>query len=437
MLSRLPHESGVYLYRNSGLEIIYVGKARDLRNRVQQYFDNSPKSPKTQQLVKFISQVDIITTVNEFDALLLEANLIYKHLPKYNVIAKDDKSPLYIRLTLSEQLPRVQLVRKTHIRNHKADDAVFGPFQSARIATSMLKSIRRIIPFCTQKARNGQPCFYTHINLCNPCASYVSGLTDSPEKRNLTRMYRKNILRIKSILSGKSRILLSELQKLMETAADRQQYEQAGLYRDQIKALFDLIHRKYDPQVYLQTAEFNASFRQAGADSLVKELNPFYPGMTKIEKIECIDISNLGGTHASGSLVTFVNGASDKSQYRRFRIRTKDYPNDYKMIAEVVNRRFSHPEWPRPDILVIDGGKGQVSSAREQLAKMEISQTVIGLAKREEEIVAMSGDKFHIIRLPLSSPALRLLQSVRDEAHRFALSYHHKLIRKDFLPEKH
>lgn len=433
-LKTLPHSPGVYLYGNQSGETIYVGKAKDLKKRVSQYFQRDDAvGAKTAALVSQIHHIKTIATDSEFDALLLEAKLIREFLPKYNVASRDDKSPLYIVITTHEPLPRILWVRRTSLGQY-AKATVFGPFQSGRIVRSLLDDIRRVIPYCTQKIRNGRPCFYTHLGICEPCPSVVSRMEDSSMRKKLFSLYRANIRKIVSILSGKSLSLLRTLEKDMKTYAAREEYEQAQKRKEQIDALRRLLGRHFDPHVYLQNETFARDIRSGEAQSLRQVLIDVYPHIAPIHRIECIDISNTLGKHATGSLVVLLDGQPATSEYRRFKIRSKDAPNDFAMVSEVLRRRLTHAEWELPQLLVIDGGKGQVHAAKKVLEAHNISIPLIGLAKRFEEIVVPVGDKWKIIKLPVSHLGLHMLERVRDESHRFALRYHRLLRNQAFLP---
>lgn len=417
----LPHAPGVYLYRDNQGAILYIGKAKDLKKRVSQYFQRDDAvGSKTKLLVSQITKIETIVTASEFDALLLEAKLIHDNAPKYNVVLKDDKSPLYILLTLSETLPHVLTLRRSDFPKimHTAD-ALFGPFQSARMVRSILRQLRHAIPYCTQKKRTGKPCFYSHIGLCKPCPSAAGA-----DKR----MYRKNIYRLKNILSGKSDTVLHDLEKDMKTAAKESRFEDALALRNHIQNLHFMMQKRYDPMLYMNS--------DTGAEDIyANELSALGTilGVPVLHRIECIDISNIAGKYATGSLVVLTDGHKDTSEYKRFRIRRENAPNDTAMIAEVVKRRFAHPEWPTPDLLVIDGGKGQVAAATATIPSfVEESLPVIGLAKRFEEIIVPQGEYFKTIRIPYTSAALHVLERIRDEAHRFALSYHRLLRKKAF-----
>lgn len=408
-LTNLPHTPGVYLYRGATGSILYIGKAKDLKKRVSQYFQRDDAvGAKTKLLVSQIASIETVQTASEFDALLLEAKLIQDTAPKYNVILKDDKSPLYIVLTFSEPFPHVLTLRRSDLlKKIHSDDVLFGPFQSATMVRSILRQLRHTIPYCTQKRRTGKPCFYSHIGLCNPCPSEIG--TDK-------RFYRRNIFRLKNILSGKSMIVLRDLEKDMKTAARRNRFEEAARLRNHIQNLHGMLSKKYDPMLYVSSDAAVKDIYSSELSDLGRIL-----GIPVLHRIECIDISHTGGAYATGSLVVLTDGKKDTSQYRRFRIHRKQAPNDVAMIAEVVTRRFSHPEWPRPDLLVIDGGKGQTRAA------MHAPVPVIGLSKRFEEIIIPQGEKWKIVRLNLTSPAIHVVERIRDEAHRFAITYHRLL----------
>lgn len=402
-LKHLPHRPGVYLFRNSHKHIIYVGKAIDLARRVRSY--------RQTPLFQSIADIELIETTGEFDAITLEAKLIRQFKPKYNAITKDDKSPLYVVFT-SETLPRILILRKTQVA--KISGKIFGPFQSARMLRTLMRQLRSIAPYCLQKTRNGKPCFYTHLGLCDPCPSVLAKHGDS-EKMGL---YRKNVRRIKNILSGKANIVLTQMEKEMKVFASRQQFEQADRIHKQMQAYYDLLSKHYDPSTYLEYGVGDVYEQEL--NDLRNALLP-HLSVSSLHRIEAIDISNISGNLATGSLVVLTDGRIDKSEYKRFRINTVHGSNDPAMIAEVVNRRFRHPEWPMPDLLVIDGGKAQVRAAK------SAPVPVIGLAKRLEEIIIPKNSGFSIVRLSLSSPGLHVLQRIRDESHRFALKYHRLL----------
>jgi len=416
ILANLPHTPGIYIYQDGEGITIYVGKAKNLKRRVTQYFQRDDAvGEKTALLVSQIHDIKTISTDSEFDALLLEAKLIREFLPKYNVISRDDKSPLYIAIT-KETLPQILWLRRTSLSQHPKA-AFFGPFQSGRVARNVMRKIRHIIPYCSQKQRNGKPCFYSYIGLCGPCPCAIM----SQQEIN---MYRNNIRKIISILSGKSLNLLHQLEQDMRKKAALNQFEEAQILKNQVSGLRELLQRHFDPAMYVQNETFTQDIRNDEQESLQALLH-----IPSIHRIECIDISNTQGKNATGSLVVFIDGIPATHDYRRFKIRSKDVPNDFAMIAEVVRRRFSHPEWPPPDLLVIDGGKGQLAAASAAPVPM------IGLAKRFEEIIVPDGDHWKTLKLSLSNTGLQLLMRIRDESHRFALRYHRLLRSRAFLPK--
>lgn len=432
-LANLPKTPGVYIFKNAGGKVLYVGKAINLSRRVHQYFSASGAiGPKTTQLVNQVASFKIIPTLTEFDALLLEAKLIKHYNPYYNSAAKDDRSPLYISLSLSEELPRVALVRKDTLDKKipQRKNRVFGPFQSGRLARSLLLSLRRIVPYCTQKKRDGKPCFYTHLGFCRPCPSFIAKMPTGRARQQLVREYRRHIFRLARILSGSARVVIRQMEREMHQAAGRRNFESANQIKLQLNNLYALLSHKYDPNIYWENETSLEDITAAETNSLLEILRQVYPTLTKLDRIEAIDISNIGGRYATGSLVVMTNGRIDTSAYRRFKIKLMPVPNDVAMIAEVLKRRLKHPQWPLPDLLVIDGGKGQLTAARRTLEESGIKLPTIGLAKHFEEIVIFAGGKFLTLTLPLTSGGLHLLQRLRDEAHRFALSYHRHLRRR-------
>ncbi len=434
IVGALPHSPGVYIYKDTSGTVIYVGKAKDLKRRVSQYFSRDDAvGAKTLQLVSQIASIETIDTQSEFDALILESSLIRKWLPKYNVIAKDDKSPIYLSISMDEELPRIECIRKTAMSDIPKRQ-YFGPFQSARTLRKLLRQLRSIIPFCTQKKRNGQPCFYTHLGLCSPCASEIALLPEGPDRTALVTQYRMQIRRLASIFSGKSLDVLHDLELDMKKFATEEKFEQAQSVKKAVQYMRGMLKAHYDPQLYVQSDSFVESVYEEEMNELSNMLQRYYPAISKIRRIECVDISNTQGTYATGSLVVLQDGKPDTSGYRRFKIRTKQAPNDFAMIAEVVSRRLRHPEWSMPELLVIDGGKGQVKSAVAVMSTSRYNIPIIGLAKRFEEIIVPTESDFEVIRLPVSSKALHMLERLRDESHRFAITYHRTLRKKAFLP---
>lgn len=454
-IAAVPRAPGIYRYFDAQGTIIYVGKAKDLKKRVSQYFQKGDVAlgPKTQQLVEQIARIEITETVSEFDALMLEAQLIRTHLPKYNVIAKDDKSPIYLVVT-KEELPRLTLTRKPkstlnplNSKPYTLNPYYYGPFQSATVLRFLMRTIRRIVPYCTSKERRGRRCFYTHLGLCDPCPAIVAKMSDGPERQALVKRYQSNIRKIRALFSGKSTTLLNELEQDMHAAAKTQEFERAASLKLSAIRLRELMEHHYSPTLYLQTDTAVEDLHNMELTKLREILLPHYPNLNALARIECMDISNLQGKQATGSMVVLTHGRPDASQYRRFRIRSEQTPNDVRMMTEVITRRLKHDEWPTPDLLIIDGGKAQVGAVMEVLEQQWSAIPVIGIAKRFEELIippeapgpGLGGTNRHkggwaTITIPLNHPALHVVQRIRDEAHRFAITYHRLLRKKTLTP---
>ena len=407
-----PSTSGVYLMKNADEEIIYVGKAVDLRKRVSSYFRKRKIVSKTDFLVEKIHDIDYIATESEAEALILEASLIKKYQPYYNVSLRDDKTYPYIEIS-AEEFPRVALVRPQQKRgqppifarglgSRALSPILYGPYTSVTLIREALDIIRRIFPFRTCDPLPDKECLYFHIGLCEaPCIGKQS-----------KRDYKKTIRNIQIILEGEKDRLYKNLTEEMEKMSQQKRFEQAAKVRDQLRAVGAL---------YSGTKDVNY-FKEA--EQLQRALNL----LVLPKRIETFDISNIMGQHSAGSMVSFFNGRPDKNQYRRFKIKTVEGIDDFQMMAEIVCRRYTRLKKENrlmPDLILVDGGKGQLSAAHEQLCRLELSIPVISLAKREEEVFCV-GRRNPVI-LQKNSLGLRLLQRCRDEAHRFAISYHRKL----------
>jgi excinuclease ABC subunit C len=541
---RLPSAPGVYLMRDSGGTIIYVGKAVNLKNRVRSYFNTRQEQTfKIKHLVPRINDIDYFITASEEEALILELNLIKRHKPYYNVRLKDDKTFPYLKIALDEDYPRVQITRR--LEEDKA--RYFGPFSSAYSIRQTLKVIKEIFPFrsCPKdlSKKLPRPCLEYDIHKCSgPCINAIS-------KEEYAEVINQLIL----FLEGKQEKVVVQLENNMKQAVSKLEYEKAALLRDQIRAIKEIINwqklatavkgeqdviafaedrdtayaqvffirggriigregftlqgtqsenpqqvmtdfvkqfysssayvpslillqhpitdkavieswlgRKKGSAVRIQTplkgdkkqlVDTVAVNARRGLEELkIKQISApstLNTAMEELQKvlelphpplrIEGYDISNIQGKDAVGSMVVFEKGRPKTAHYRRFKIKTLQQPNDFAMMQEVIKRRFGRYKnssqeaadtWKiMPDLMLIDGGKGQLSSVMEILRQTGIdSLHVIGLAKENEEIFTPGSSKPVI--LPQSSPALQLLQRVRDEAHRFAVSYHHNLHKK-------
>lgn len=419
----LPSKPGVYIYKDESGKIIYVGKAKDLKKRVSSYFSNKALDTKTIKLVREINSIEHIVVGSEIEAFLLESEMIKKHLPFYNIKLTDDKSYPYIAITKGNN-PGIFIVRNTKSKNVD----YYGPYTDATGVKTILKLLRKIFPYQSVKNHAKRKCLYYHMGLC-PC---VLAVPDNLES------YRKNMLRIKKFLKGESKILVKDLLKEQNEFVTNEQFEQASDIQKKIKFINNITSENYDPFRYLEQPDYYYQRITNEKDSLENILQEYFDRKLDLKRIECYDISNFQGKEATGSMVVFINGDKSSKDYRRFKIKTKDTPDDFFMMREMLGRRFKHDGWDRPDLIVIDGGKGQVSAALTALVARKKDIPLIGLAKREETIVLpqkQMGQKLEFleIKLPNETAGINLLRRIRDEAHRFAITYHRLLRKKRFL----
>ncbi len=430
-LSALPSSPGVYFYRDKAGEIIYIGKASVLKNRVRQYFQKSRyRDPKTDALVREIADIEWMVVDSELDALFLEAEQIRRYLPRYNILLRDDKSLVYVRIDYDSDYPTVSFTRRP------LDDGAryFGPYTSIAAIRQALKLLRRVFPYATKRQPNQK----------RATLSYHLGLDPGLEEgRTSLNDYRTNLRRLMEYISGKRATLILELEREMKQAAAKRDFEQAARKRDQIESL-----KRLSQQIVFSDKEFLDISKDQALNELVELLSlKAYP-----RRIEGYDISHMQGTDVVASMVVFTNGVSNKTSYRKFKTKY-DINNDFYNMHETIARRFSQKNlvsWGVPDLVLIDGGKGQLEAALDARDEAKTASQVvfIGLAKREEQIVidvnrskvklnyqlldklhghAVFSGQFVMLSLPHSTNITKLLQRVRDESHRFAVSYHSSL----------
>jgi excinuclease ABC subunit C len=416
-----PTGPGVYLMKDAAGVVIYVGKAKNLRNRASTYFSTAAaEEHRTADLVKYIADVDYIATDTEVDALLKEARLVKDIRPRFNQELKDDKTFPYLQIRIREEFPRVEFTRKPRRRGVK----LYGPFTSARSLRIAIQVLQRIFQFRTcqldisssdERWRWFRPCLLHSIRQCTaPCNFRVT-----------REDYRRQIKKLRMVLEGKRVKLIRLMEKEMQAASEAMQFEKAARIRDEIASL-NKLELRGDVERDVQPEVFHIDPKK-GLAGLKKVL-----GLAQLPRtIEGVDIAHLGGQDTVASLVSFLDGLPFKPGYRRFRIKSVEGVDDFASMREVVFRRFRRlsEEGVFPDVLLIDGGKGQLNAALEAFQMLHVEPPVlISLAKKEEEIFR-PGDA-EPIRLSRHSAALRLLQFVRDEAHRFAQRYHHQLRHK-------
>lgn len=445
-LKSLPKTPGVYFHKNAAGEIIYVGKAAVLNTRVRQYFQASrSRDPKTEALVAEIVDIDWMEVESELEALFLEAEMIRRYMPRYNILLRDDKSMTYIRIDYDSDYPTVGTTRRP------LDDGAryFGPYFSALAVRQALKQLRKIFPFATRKI-GGQKraTLHYHIGLDPGLEEGKTSLED----------YRTNLRKLIAIIEGKRKTISNELERDMKRAARAKDFELAAKLRNQLFSLQGL-----NRQVIFSDKEFLDISKDHALNELVDLL-----GLAKFpRRIEGYDISHMSGTDVVASMVVFTNGVSDKGEYRKFKTK-KDHNNDFYNMHETIRRRLSDKNvklWGKPSLILIDGGKGQLDAAtraRDESGHTQIP--FIGLAKREEQIVikkplavaseatapiegasnvglvleviqrlggfVTETEDFILVNLPHSTNLVKLLQRIRDESHRFAVSYHSTLKNK-------
>jgi len=432
-LKELPKQPGVYFHKDAKGEIIYVGKAAKLNNRVRQYFQKSrARDPKTEALVAEIADTDWMVVDSEIEALFLEAEMIKRYMPRYNILMRDDKSMVYIRIDYDSDYPTVTTTRRP------LDDGAryFGPYLSALSVRQALRVLRRIFPFAVKRTPGQKRVsLYYHLGL-DP--GLEEGKTPLEE-------YRANLRRLMAVIQGKRKTIERELEKEMKQRAKTQDFEGAAKFRNQLFAL-----QRLSTQVIFGDKEFLDISKDHALSELVELLSLVrYP-----KRIEGYDISHMQGTDVVASMVVFSNGVSDKGEYRKFKTK-KDQNNDFYNMHETIKRRLSEKNvkaWGLPDLVLIDGGKGQLDAAiraRDEQGYQRIP--FIGLAKREEQIVIKKdgsgvvlnekalhkiggfmteSEEFLLVNIPHNTNLVKLLQRIRDESHRFAVSYHSALKQK-------
>ncbi len=433
----IPKSPGVYQFLDKNNKIIYVGKAADLRARVLSYWRKSAgHSPAKYSMMKRINKAEWIETGSEIEALLLEANLIKKIQPQYNIAMRDDKRYVYIKITVENEIPGVFITRKID-----KSGKYFGPFTGVEAVKQTLKAVRKIWPYCAARKRQKKPCFYYQINRCAGICGGIVG-----RKEYMDKVIKPIIL----FLEGKKGKVIKNYElriKNYEKKLKSCKVKSEKFYKiqEEISLLkFQLLNIR---KVLEHTKILSVSDKYANdVIELAKVL-----GLPKIpERIEGYDISNLFGREATGSMAVFRGGEPNKSEYRKFKIKTgQDQANDVGMLKEILERRFKHLKetkspigdlvsrgWQSSDLIIVDGGKAQLNTAVRVLKKFKFDIPVIAISKGLGLRGALAPDKLFFpgekkpLELPLASPALHLIKRVRDEAHRFAISYHRKLKRK-------
>lgn len=449
-LKTLPRSAGVYFHKSKNGEIIYVGKAAILKNRVRQYFQSTRDMDiKTRALVEEIEDTDWVETESELDALFLESEMVKRYMPRYNILLRDDKSQIFVRIDMKSEWPTVSFTR------NPIDDGAeyFGPYYNGFAIKKALRFLRKVFPYYTKPPKDGlRPDLDSHIGL-------------SPRPGTSAEEYRASLRQLIRYFEGGRKAIIRDIEKQMQLAAKLHDFENAALYRNKLNDL-----RALQQRIMFGDREFLDISKDKALGDLVELFNlPKIPA-----RIEGYDISHMGGVNVVASMVVFTNGVSDRANYRKFKTRI-ERNDDYANMHEVICRRFSEKNvksWGMPDLILIDGGKGQLEAAIQALEKYDLHVPIISIAKREEEIIidakrsnidishleqyakgtvedagvfiSKSGDYYVVnlhagqsnasghsknLRGSYDGPAkynhvTKLFQRIRDESHRFAVSYH-------------
>ncbi len=451
-LKTLPRSPGVYFHKSASGEIIYVGKAAVLKNRVRQYFQSTrDMDVKTRALVEEIEDTDWVETESELDALFLESEMVKRYMPRYNILLRDDKSQMFVRIDMKSEWPTVSFTR-----NPIDDGAMyFGPYYNGFAIKKALRYLRKVFPYYTKPPKEGtRPDLDAHIGL-------------SPRPGTSSDEYKSVLRQLIRYFEGGRKAIVRDIEKQMQLAAKLHDFENAARFRNQLNDL-----RALQQKIMFGDKEF----LDISKDKALADLVELF-GLSKIPaRIEGYDISHMGGTNVVASMVVFTNGVSDRANYRKFKTRI-ERNDDYANMNEVLTRRFSEKNvksWGMPDLILVDGGKGQLEAAISALESRDVAVPIVGIAKREEEIiihatrssinteqldVLMRGVKtergvwvqrsgeYYIVNLHThqtnasghsknlrasvvsDGPAryvhiTKLFQRIRDESHRFAVSYH-------------
>jgi len=400
----LPGTSGVYCFKDKENRDLYIGKALNIKDRVKSHFSNP--SFRDGLFMDKVAKTGFIETDSEIEALLLEAKLIKERRPLYNVLWRDDKNYFFIVIT-KEDFPRVLISHQTKMKNLEKENEYIGPFVEGEALKKTLRLLRKIFPYYSSKNHPKGLCPWCHLKLC-------------PGPNPSRQEYRRSVKNLKAVLRGESRSVVKKLQKEMEQYSKFLEYEKAGEAKNQIQALESVLS---NARVF---ERMKGSIDWPKAE---KEIKSILKAKKEISRAEAFDVSNIQGKKATASMVVFSQGKPDKDLYRKFRIRLLDTPNDTAMLKEAISRRLKHKDWPFPDLMLIDGGKGQLNAAASVLKQSGKRINLAALAKRNNELF-LPGKKDPYLLKDLQKDASNFILQLRDEAHRFAVSYHRKLREK-------
>lgn len=425
-LKIIPRSPGVYLFKK-GAAILYVGKANDLRSRLAFYFRKNI-GEKIRRLREEAESLETMILTSEVEALIKEAELIKKYQPPFNVLLRDDKNYSYAAITRDE-LPKIFITHQPFRSRFKKISGgksstpsarYLGPFTHAATLKTVLKMLRRTYPYCTCKTPHTRPCLSSQIGKCPGYCCIKNAVPALEQKKE----YAVHIKHIVSLLTGKKKSVIRDLKREMLLAAKQERFEDAMRARGELEGIEDIFAHRLHLSDTGKTGvpDDNWTAIEKNIRSILGISSPL------VVRVEGYDISNISGTSASGSMVVFRDGKPDKSAYRMFRIKTVHQSSDVDMLKEVFRRRLSHIEWPLPELIIVDGGKPQLGAVLSIISLMQPSlyHRIMGLAKREEELF-IPGRSTSVRLDSLPNPTAFFFQRVRDESHRFAKRYHHKI----------
>jgi excinuclease ABC subunit C len=416
-----PSNSGIYIWKDAQGKVLYIGKAINLKRRLLSYTKSAQElDKKTSLFLRLSESLSWIKVRNDLEAILLEMNLIRALKPKYNFQSKDDKRPLFVHIT-KDYLPRVTTSRTEIAGNGQ----YFGPFPSGYNLRRIMSKVRHIFPYCSCSIKRKKKCLFPELGLCNPCAVELRQVDGQSE---LKRKYRRQIKRLAVFLGGDIEKVIKLLERDMNEYSAELKYEKASEVKLQIEGIKELLAQKSSIAEYLTRVAISPYLAKSQQKSLAQFL-----GLPFIRRIEGYDVANTSGTNATAAMVVFEGGQPNTSEYRKFKVSGFSGPNDPGMMRQVLLRRFKHYDWEEPDLIMVDGGKTQVSAALKAMKTANRAIRVVGLAKRLEQIVIPNEKGYRIVTPPLDAPYLTLLRAVRDEAHRFGTRYHKKLRSKKML----
>ncbi len=402
---KAPTSPGIYIFTNKSGKVLYIGKAIDIRKRVKSYFKKID-NPRIQVMVDEAAKLRFVETDSEIEALILESQYIKKYRPKHNVALRDDKQYFYVKIT-KEDFPKIFL---THQKKDKAE--YIGPFTDGKSIRTALKLLRRIFPYCTCKQKHINYCLNYHIDNCPGYCCLKNTKEDN-------KKYKKNVTAIKQILTGKKNSLIKKLEKEMNRSVKEEEFERSIQLRDQIEKLEKVFE---NARIIQETKKKDIK--------VLKDLKKIFKLKEVPHRIEGYDISNIHGIFATASMIVFDNGEPNKYEYRKFKIKISGRANDTAMLKETLNRRFKHPEWPLPDLIVIHGGKGQLNAAISVVENKNLSIPVISLTKdaqhKGSHIFSSTLDE-KIYLKELNDQTKNLIIYINSEAHRLAIRYDREL----------